>query len=645
VRGVIQQIPPGDVLELLGNALDAQVAYLGTDLRYQFANDAYHAWLAKPSLSLRGKAMQDVLSKDAFEQIRPYIQLALSGERSEFEIERRHPTSGLRAVVGRIQPDIQPDGSVHGFLVILRDVTEGRRRQEADAIKKAARLQVEQLIASSEKRFRTMVDQSPLSIQIFEPSGRCIHANFAWNRLWEADPEQLASYNILTDHQFELLLLNTQVERAFKGEVVEIPSFEYDPFLSGIEGRKRWVRALFYPIRTDEDLQEIVLVLQDVTEEIEARNELNATKERLQLIVNTSQDAVITVDAEDMITGWDGQAAHILGWTREEAAGSKLLPLILAPDQRPAQFNFFSQFLRAEDPRALNRRFEIETVHKNGHRFPAEVAISAAKQSGETFFSIFVRDISEQKASQAELQALNALLEQRVEERTEALQRANRELSEFSYSVAHDLRNPLRRLAATAAILSQENADKLTGEAKEHLDEIQGFVQDMSRLIQDHLDFVRFGTAKLSLSQIDFSQLAWSVVRDAEETYPHVKFRVRVLPSIEVSADPDLLRAAVEALVDNAGKFTRKVSNPAIEIGVKKASGKLVFYVRDNGVGFDKRYIDKLFKPFERLHRDDQYAGTGVGLANVKRIVEQHGGTVWAESQEGKGSLFCFTLG
>jgi PAS domain S-box-containing protein len=636
---MLQQIPAGEILDLLGNSLDAQVAYVGADLHYRFANDAYHAWFAKPALTLRGKNMQEVLGKDGFDLMRPYIDQALAGEPSEFDVLRRHGSAGVRSIVGRIVPDLQPDGTVNGFIEILRDVTEGKKRQQQDEIRREERRRIAGAMAASEKRFRTMIEQSPLSIQIFSPEGRCIHTNPAWQRLWGpgSDEAQLQHYNILSDPQLEELGLQRTVESAFRGEQTETPPYEYDPVLSGLGGRKRWVRGFFYPIRTEEDLQETVLVLQDVTDEKLSQEELQSAKERFQLIINTALDAVVTIQSDGTITSWDGRAAQIFGWTRDEILGQKLQDTVLPPEQAP-------RFFKAKAGQMLNRRVELEAVDKSGRMFPVEAAISLAKQGTETFLSTFIRDISGRKEAEQELQRLNARLEERVTERTQELIQANRELEAFSYSVAHDLRSPLRRLAAISSIFEEDYSEKIDKAGHKQLEEMRSFVKDMTQLIEDHLHFARFSRTELHVEKLDFSALAWSVVREVQAQYPALQVKVRVLPTLRVKADPQLLHVILENLLDNAAKFTQDSPTPLVEVGTALDGNSRLFYVRDNGVGFDPKFTEKLFQPFQRLHRDNQYAGTGVGLANVKRLVERHGGRIWAESAEGKGASFYFTL-
>lgn len=636
----LEQIPPGEILELFGNALDSQVAYVGSDLHYRFANDAYHAFQGKPTSLIRGKTMLEVLGKDVFSVLKPHIDAVLDGEEQNFEIPRRHPVTGLRQILYRMIPDLQPDGAVNGFLEILRDVTEGKRRKQVSEAEEAERQRVERAIAASEKRFRTMVDQSPLSTQIFDANGKCTQANVAWQRLWCSDIEDIQHFNLLKDPQLVELGLHSAILKAYSGEHVEIPAFEFDPAKSDMTGRKRWVKAMLYPITADGSVSEVVMVLQDLTEEKLYQQELQLIKERLQLIVNTALDAVVTIDGDGVVTAWDGQAAKIFGWTRAEALGLKLEDLILPEDAREE----FGSFHELVTEAGSSIEVELTALRKTGQLFPVEAAISAAKQGEEKFYSLFLRDISERKGDQEKLKELNAQLQQRVEERTEQLEKASHDLQDFTYSVAHDLRNPLRRLTGMAAVLQQDFSSGLSSDAQELLDQIRGFAKDMARIIEDHIEFARLAEPRIRFDRVDVSSLVWGVIRKLEPEYPAAQFKVRILPSLRITADPDLLEVVFENLLDNAAKFSQDRSIPAVEVGTYVDEGVRLFYVRDNGIGFDPSFGSKLFDPFIRLHREVEYGGTGVGLANVLRIVERHGGQIWAQGEEGKGALFTFTL-
>ncbi len=254
-------------------------------------------------------------------------------------------------------------------------------------------------------------------------------------------------------------------------------------------------------------------------------------------------------------------------------------------------------------------------------------------------------EIERRKQAQEQVEELNASLELRVDERTLALTLSNRELDAFCYSVSHDLRAPLRHVDGFSRILQEEFAGQLSGEARHHLDRISHAVTQMGRLIDDLLDLSRIGRKEFVRKQVSVSHIVAQIVDDIRSTNPEnpVQWSIDELP--DLNCDPGLLQLVFSNLIQNAVKFTRRSESPAIQIGAFHSDGVTTLFIRDNGVGFDPQYADKLFGVFQRLHRQEDFEGTGIGLATVQRIIHRHGGTIRAESQPGCGATFYFTLG
>lgn len=247
--------------------------------------------------------------------------------------------------------------------------------------------------------------------------------------------------------------------------------------------------------------------------------------------------------------------------------------------------------------------------------------------------------------SQKEVRHVNAVLEQRVAERTRQLEAANRELQAFVYAVSHDLRAPLRSLSGFSQILCDSTAEGLDDQARHYLRRIQESSQRMSALIDDLLSLSRISRSELTLRSVDLSQLCAEAAAVVRDRYPGRSVRLSIEPGMTVQGDARLLRIAMENLLDNAWKYTGRTSEAEIAVGVEKREHDFVHFVRDNGVGFDMAYAGRLFGPFQRLHNESEFPGTGIGLVTVQRILARHGGRIWAEAAVDRGATFFFTVG
>jgi PAS domain S-box-containing protein len=255
-------------------------------------------------------------------------------------------------------------------------------------------------------------------------------------------------------------------------------------------------------------------------------------------------------------------------------------------------------------------------------------------------YSITLSDITERKRSETERQQRS----ERLEKLTSRLEVLNQELESFSYSVSHDLRAPLRALNGFSEAVLQDYGDKLDEKGKEYLNRIRNAGQTMTLLIDDMLKLSRIVRAEIQQVPVNITDLARTILAELQSTFPDRRAEIIVSPEMTVKADRSLQEIALRNLLENAWKYTSKVPQARIEVGQTLQGERKVFYIRDNGVGFNMRYADKLFQPFQRLHSAEEYPGTGVGLAIVRRIIRRHGGEIWAESEPGKGAAFYFTL-
>ena len=300
-------------------------------------------------------------------------------------------------------------------------------------------------------------------------------------------------------------------------------------------------------------------------------------------------------------------------------------------------------------------RSGVDPVWKCEHRIRArdgsihwvfEAAVELRNENGISHGSIgLFQDITERKLAEEEIYKLNAELEQRVRERTIQLETTNKELEAFSYSVSHDLRAPLRGIDGWSQALLEDYSDKLDEQARKYIDRVRSETQRMGYLIDDMLKLSRLTRAEMAKEQVDLSALAQAVAGRLQQTEPQRQVGFNIQAGLIAEGDSRLLEAVLANLLGNAFKFTAKRADARIEFGKTESQGQRVFFVRDNGAGFDMAYSQKLFGAFQRMHKVTEFPGNGIGLATAQRIIHRHGGRIWAEAEIGRGAVFYFTLG
>jgi PAS domain S-box-containing protein len=376
--------------------------------------------------------------------------------------------------------------------------------------------------------------------------------------------------------------------------------------------------------------------------------ERRRTKElRLQLaaIVESSDDAIIGKTLDGIITSWNGGAERLYGYSAAEAIG-RSISIIVPLDRGDESLSLLERLKQGEH---INH-FETVRLKKGGQHIDVSLSISPIKDAttGRVIgASAISRDISKWLQAEADIRRLNEELEQRVIERTAQLETANKELEAFSYSISHDLRAPLRSIRGFTQILLEEFAPQLSDESRNYLQLVSDNSCRMGCLIDDLLNFSRLSRQPLNKQPVAPADLARQVLKELynEQETRQIEVRIDDLPLCQ--ADSALLRQVFVNLLANALKFTSYRELTVIEVGFLQEvdqKGGPVYYVRDNGAGFDMRYVDKLFGVFQRLHRAEEYEGTGVGLAIVQQIIHRHGGRVWVEAEVGQGATFYFTL-
>ncbi|HYM80960.1 MAG TPA: PAS domain S-box protein [Candidatus Limnocylindria bacterium] len=396
---------------------------------------------------------------------------------------------------------------------------------------------------------------------------------------------------------------------------------------------------------SDDELGILTEAFNDMLSEIQERDTAIRTKEAgLRAILESALDCVITMNHEGRIVEFNPAAETLFGYRRDAVVGKPLADLIIPPRLRDQHRQGLARYIATGTGVMLDKRLELMAMRADGKEFPVELAITRILQDGPPMFTGFIRDITERKRSEQEIHDLNADLERRVIERTADLEASNQELEAFSYTVSHDLRAPLRAIDGFSKVLLDEYGPRLDDPGKRHLERVRGASRQMSQLIDDLLDLAKLSRAEMHHQKVDLSALGNDLADAIRQSQPERQVSFVIDEGLTIDGDLQLLRIALDNLLRNAWKFTSKHPTATIELGRVPHNGTSIYYVRDDGAGFDMAHADILFAPFQRLHRQSDFEGTGVGLATVHRIIQRHQGRVWAEGSVEHGATFYFTL-
>ena len=434
-------------------------------------------------------------------------------------------------------------------------------------------------------------------------------------------------------------IVGTTMEREYRKAAVEQRTTHFETFYPLLA---TWFDIHVYPSDAG-----IAVYFQDVTQRRSDQSQLRL----LETAVSRLNDMVIITNA----TPFDEQVPRIVfvndaferntGYRREEAIGNTP-NLLLGPKSPCVDLERIRTAMKTWQP----VRAEVISYTKAGEELWLEIDIAPiADETGVfTHWVSVQRDITERRRQQEEIISLNSALEERVQLRTSQMKVANTELASFSYSVSHDLRSPLNTIHAFSHLLVKAEGDRISPKGQHYLSRINAAAKQMGELIDGLLALAHLSREQFKSEPVDLSAIARLIARDCREREPErqTQAQVHIQDGLSARGDPRLLSAVLQNLVGNAWKFTSRQPLARIEVGSEvDAHGDTLFFVRDNGTGFDMAFSHKLFGTFERLHSPEEFSGSGIGLATVKRIIERHGGRVWAESRVNEGATFYFTLG
>jgi PAS domain S-box-containing protein len=603
------------------------LAFVDTDLRYYVVNPAYARLFGTSPEALRQRPLAEVVGTEIYTFIKPYLERALGGEPQRFVTEPICPDGQRRMFDVEYQPFRQA-GELTGIVFSLRDITN----------LKASELKLK----ASEATLREAQRLSRIG-------------NWQWDiatnsHYWSEEVAHIYGLDPLLP-----AVAYPQIRRFFTPEswarltvciekcLVSAIPYECDAQVLRPDGNSCWVIARGVAIQeADGRISKLHGTIQNITQRKQAEEWLRESEEKFR---NAFANAAIGFSMTTIEGGFmDANPAYctITGYTLDELRTLKFSEII-HPDDVKANMALLERMLAGQIS-----DFVVENRYrrKDGEALWVRKSVALVRKTNgdPQWYIALVENISNRKQAEAQLQQLNADLERRVLERTAALTTANRELDSFVYAVSHDLRAPLRALSGFSDALLDDYSQQLPNTAKDYLQHIRLASQKMSGLIDGLLNLSRCTRRELQQDTVYISALAEQVLAELQYDNPERQVSISIAASLQVQGDARMLEAVMRNLLSNAWKYTAHTTDANIRVYSEHQDGKTYFCVADNGAGFDMANAQHLFQPFQRLHSEEEFAGLGIGLATVQRIIDRHGGVIDAQAKPGKGAVFRFSL-
>ncbi len=533
-------------------------------------------------------------------------------------------------------PVLDSEGELIYALAAFNDIAD-RKKAEKEILKLNQSL--EKRVAErttelrlSETKYRMLFEASPMPKWIVEnESLQLLDVNKAAERIYGLTRKQLLTMkasDIYTTDEWRTFLTDDGDKKSRKERLgwkftrPDGAEIYADLSASPMEGGNAWM----------------VLAV-DVTAKQKAEEARRLSDSKFRKIFESGIIGLLFWNVNGDILDANDEFLAIVGYTREDLQ----LGRISWRDMTPPEYNDLdTQALKELAESGVSKPFEKEYFRKDGTRVPVLLAAAVLGNDNEMQGVAYIMDISERRRMEQELHELNRNLEVRVMQRTQELQLTNKELESFSYTVSHDLRAPLRAINGYARMLMEDYENKLEDEGKRLIEIIQGNAKKMGQLVDDLLEFSRMGKRSLNMGTVHLNDVVQDVIKELNDDNLNLHLDDQMLGTVQ--ADPVLMHQVFQNLISNAIKYSSKKERPELWIGAMEEGSRKIYFVRDNGAGFDMAYYNKLFGVFNRLHRQEEFEGTGVGLAIVHRIVTRHGGKIWAEGKVGEGATFYFTL-